>query len=312
MVPGTHGLTPGVTVADMLAAVAPGARDVAFVAEDLLSLASANIQFQDLERIAARLDALAQDGVEGAVIIQGTDSIEETAFAIELLSAPKIPVVFTGAMRGASQPGADGPANLAAAIEVARRGPGEAGVLVTLNDEVHAARYVRKAHTTALNAFSSGDAGPIGRIHEGRLRLYRDVPPSLGRHTPRGAAPWPKVAIQTVGLDPQSDLLDGLAGLGYAGCILEAMGAGHVPEMLVPSIAALTRHMPVALCSRTGAGRVCERTYGYGGSETDLLSRGVLSGGGVSSLKARVALALCLAAHGQDAVSAFLEIVERI
>ena len=305
---GDRGLTPAMTISEILSSVVTGGEDVSFISRDILSIASASIRHQDLTVIAAVMDELSSDGVEGVVIVQGTDTIEETAFAVELLCAPKLTIAFTGALRAASQFGADGPANLAAAIQVALHWPDHAGVLVVLNDEVHAARHVRKMHTTALSAFSSGDFGLVGRMHEGQLRLFRGTLPGLGRHAVGSGGPWPKVALQVVGLNQEPDLLEGLPRLGYAGCVLEAMGSGHVPETLVPVIQSLTTNMPVVLCSRAHAGRVCERTYGYPGSETDLLRRGVLSGGGLSGLKARIALALCVAAHGRDAASAFAEI----
>lgn len=293
---GPAGLEPALGVADMLEGLAPAG--VECVARDLAALPSANLGWGELSSIVDLLRELVREGVRGAVLVQGTDTLEETAFALELLLEPSIPVVFTGAMRAPSQLGADGPANLSAAIEVAASAPPDLGVVVVMNDEAHAARRVRKAHTTSVAAFTSGDPGPLGRMHEGRLRLWGAALARLPRLGPVGAAGPPKVAIETLVLGGDPDLLERLPELGYRGCVVEAMGAGHAPRALVPALSGLAARMPVVLCSRTGAGRICEATYGYAGAETDLLARGLIPGGGLTGPKARIALQLCLATPG--------------
>jgi L-asparaginase len=309
---GPNGLQPSLSASQLLATLGPGRRDLSILTEDIRAVASANITLADLAVVSSRAAALAEQGRQGLVIVQGTDTLEETAFALELLVGPGLPLVCTGAMRGASQLGSDGAANIAAAIEVAATASGDSGAMVVLNGEVHAARYVRKAHTTALNAFSSGGAPLLGLIHEGAFRPAHVQLPSLGRHPAPAGRAWPRVALLTVGLGPEPELFEQLPQLGFAGCVIEAMGAGHVPERLLPAIDALIAEMPVVLCSRAAFGPVCERTYGYRGSETDLLARGVLSGGALSSLKARIALAVCLATYGSGAAEAFKRIVSLV
>jgi L-asparaginase len=180
-----------------------------------------------------------------------------------------------------------------------------------MNGELHAARYVVKSHTTALDAFSSGDHSPVGRIHEGRVRMMGGPLERLGHRGALSAGPWPKVALAKIGIGQDPDLLLALPSFGYRGCVLEAMGGGHVPARLVPAIEQLIELMPVILCSRAARGRVCEDTYGYPGSERDLLSRGVLSGGGLTGLKARVALTIMLKGCA-EATCAFTRIAEAL
>jgi len=170
---------------------------------------------------------------------------------------------------------------------------------------------VRKAHTTSVAAFTSGDMGPLGRIHEGRLRLQREDLSRLPQLGPAPSAGLPKVALQSLVLDGDTDILSQLPELGYRGCVVEAMGAGHAPKSLVPLLADLAAQMPVVLCSRTGFGRICEATYGYPGAETDLLARGLIPGGGLTGIKARIALQLCLATSG-SASDLFRAIAEAV
>ena len=126
--------------------------------------------------LRARIEAAFAAGIDGAVVIQGTDTIEESAFLLDVLVGGDRPVVMTGAMRGADAPGADGPANLLAAARVAvsdaARG---SGTLAVLNYDIHAARFVQKTHTTLPSAFASPLVGPIGAVAEGRPRIYARV-----------------------------------------------------------------------------------------------------------------------------------------
>jgi len=292
MTGGASGLTPALALADLLAAAGLDAAGVE--ARDIAAVPSANLTFDHMADLAMQIEQARADGASGVVVVQGTDSLEETAFAVELLCALGGGVVFTGAMRAPAQTAPDGPANILAAIAGARAAPSGLGVLATLNDEFHAARWVAKRHTTALGAFGSPDHGPMGRMHEGQARFSVDSLPPLARLTP-GMGARPKVALLPVAMDPDGVLFEALPDLGFAGLVVEAMGAGHVAERLVRPLERLAGVMPVVLCSRTGAGRVCERTYGYPGAETDLIRRGLIPGGGLNGLKARVALTLALA-----------------
>lgn len=240
-------------------------------------------------------DRLAGD-ISGAVVVQGTDTIEETAFLLDLLVDSDKPVVVLGAMRGAEAPGADGPANLlAGVITVASEAARGLGTLVVLNDTIHAARFVQKASTMLPSAFQSPGTGPLGFVVEGEARIISRVVrrPAISGATEGGDAP---VALITITLGDDGRLIPGLPALGYRGVVVEAMGVGHVPASIVPALEALAGSLPVVLSSRIASGSVFARTYGFPGSEIDLLGRGLINGGELGGLKARLLLSTLLSA----------------
>jgi L-asparaginase len=246
------------------------------------------------DAVSLAREAEARPDVAGLVVTQGTDSIEETAFALDLLVDREAPVVVTGAMRNPTVPGTDGPANLLAAVRVAAGEEARGlGTVVVMNDEIHAARFVRKAHAQNPAAFSSAPAGPVGYLYEGRPRVV--VRPAGRRRI--GLSPDAEdrpVALYKVAFGDDGRLLREVERLGYEGLIVEAMGGGHLPASMVGTVEELAGRMPVVLASRTGGGEVLKRTYGFPGSEMDLLGRGLIPAGPLDGLKARILLSLLL------------------
>lgn len=294
------GVSPALTAADLTGSV-PGLAEVAELhVGQFLQQPSSALTLTDLLRLRDEMDARVAAGTRGLVVSQGTDSLEETAYVLDLLWRHEAPVVVTGAMRNPAQPGADGPANLLAAVRVAAGAAARgAGVVVVMADEIHAARFVRKSHTSSPAAFRSPAAGPIGWVTEGRaVLLTRPARPAHLAFTAGLSATddLPPVALVRVGLGEDGRLLAPLADLGYRGAVIEGFGGGHVTPAMVPHLAALVRQMPVILASRTGAGEVLARTYRFCGSETELLKLGLIRAGTLDGLKARLLLTLCLAA----------------
>jgi L-asparaginase len=293
--PGTGGVVPALSARDLVAAV-PGlaACAVTLRVRDFRRLPGASLTIDDLTALCAAIRGELEQGTEGVVVTQGTDTIEETAFLLDLLHAGEAPVVVTGAMRNPTLPGADGPANLYAAVLVAAdpqmRG---AGCVVVLNDEVHAARTVRKSHTTSPSAFTSPGHGPLARLVEGRIRRTGTRPP---RTTVPCDADQPRqatVGIYTVSLGDDGRLLELLDG-HCDGLVVAAFGAGHVPQRIAGILEKFASRIPVLLTSRIGNGPVLTQTYSFPGSEQDLLSKGVIDTGDLGPYKARLLLHLLL------------------
>lgn len=287
------GVAPTLTGEDLVADV-PQIADVAEVsATSFRQMSSGELTLDDLIELADEIEARISDGASGTVITQGTDTIEETSFVLDLLLDREEPVVVTGAMRNPTLPGADGPANLLAAVQVAASEAARGlGTLVVMNDEIHAARFVRKTHTQNPATFRSDPTGPVGWVSEGNVHIAQH--PVGGRHLavePGGERP---VALHTASLGDDGRVIPELSRLGYEGLVVEAMGGGHVPAAVADGLEALAREMPVVLASRTGSGDVLTKTYGFPGSEIDLIGRGLIPAGMLDGLKARLLLSLLL------------------
>ena len=286
------GIAPTLTADNLIESVPQLGQVAILEAITHFSMPGASLSIQNLADVARLLNEKLTSGMDGAVVVQGTDTIEDTAFVLDMLAGHGKPVVVTGAMRGPQAAGADGPASLLAAVAVAAdRRVSELGVVVVLNDEIHAARWVQKSHTSLTSAFESPGTGRLGIVAEGQVEIFmrpkRDLLPITA------ALNHPSRVVQvTLGLGEEGWLLPALSGLGYTGAVIEGMGAGHVPAAAVDAISKLVDQMPVILCSRVRAGRVFTQTYGFAGSEMDLIKRGAIPCGHLSSAKARLLLTL--------------------
>ncbi|QUH01893.1 asparaginase [Saccharopolyspora erythraea] len=280
---------------DQLLTAVPGLDQVAALEVDSLDpVPSCSIGWAQVLEVADRIERARQAGLDGVVITQGTDTIEETSFAWDLLSANGMAVVVTGAMRHSDHPGADGPANLLDAVRLAATPAARShGVLVTLASEIHTARTVRKRHTSSIAAFTS-PTGSVGEIVEDRVHL---APPD-SRHVlltaPTHPAEIPRIPLVRACLGDGGWWLT--AAQAAPGVVIEGMGGGHLPIAEAMRLREFAHRMPVVLTSRTGAGDVLRQTYGgFTGSETDLLDAGLIPAGDLDGMKARVALSLALA-----------------
>jgi len=298
----SQGVAPTLSAADLLDAV-PGleAAGIAIEVHDVRCLPGASLQFADIVELVQTIRRRVDDGaIAGAVVTQGTDTIEEAAWLIDLLHDGDAAVVVTGAMRNPTMAGADGPANILAAVQVAASPAARGcGALVVFADDVHAARHVRKTHSMSVAAFTSSNSGPIGRVSEGTVRLWsRPAPawkPVMEHPELLDRLHEPRVAVLTAVLGQDDELLR-TVGAACDGLVVAGFGAGHVPATWAPVLGELAARIPVILSTRTGAGPVASRTYGFAGSESDLLARGLIGAGFLDPYKARILLQVLLAA----------------
>jgi L-asparaginase len=304
---GGSGVEPSLTGEALVGDVPEIAQVAEVTAESFRQVPGSELTLDDLIELSAENKGRIDEGYKGVVVTQGTDTIEETAFVLDLLVDTDAPVVVTGAMRNPTLPGAEGPANLLASVQVAisevTRG---VGTVVVLNDEIHAARFVQKTHTSNPATFRSPLTGPIGWVAEGNVRIA--TRPVETHHIALPAETRERqVALYTVALGDDGRLLSSIGQSGYEGLVIEAFGAGHVPSVMAEPLENLAEEMPVVLASRTGGGEVLRNTYGFTGSETDLLERGLINAGMLDGPKARLFLSLLLrsGAGKQEITGAF-------
>lgn len=291
------GAVPTLDGAALVAAVPELASAAQVSATSFMQVPGAQLTLEDVVALSREIRRHVEEGAAGVVVTQGTDTIEEVAFALDLLLDFEATVVVTGAMRNPTVAGADGPANLLAAVQVAASMEARGlGVLVVFNDEIHAARYVQKTHTTSTATFGSPLTGPVGWVIEGRVRIANRPParPGIKLKTDRTTEPVTPVALLTASLGDDGRLIEEVPRLGYGGLVYQAFGAGHVHPVAATKLKQLASTMPVIMASRTGSGETLRHTYGFPGSESDLLGGGLIGAGMLDGPKARILLSLLL------------------
>ncbi len=237
-------------------------------------------------------ETLARQDIDGVVITHGTDTLEETAYFLDLAIRHEKPIVFVAAMRNNSELGNDGPANLAAAIcTAASEDSKNKGVLIVLNNEVNSAREATKTHTLALGTFKSPDFGPLGIIDGSEVLYYRDI--LSHEHIETDTIEENVMLLKSyTGMD--SELINYCVDAGYKGFVIEAMGRGNLPPATLPGIKrAIANDIPVIIVSRCPSGRVLD-SYGYEGGGRTLKNAGACLGFNLNGQKARIKLMLAL------------------
>jgi L-asparaginase len=282
------GAAPGLDAAELVAAV-PGL-EVGEV-RTVRSLPGVQLALDDALAIAREAAAEAARG-RGVVVTTGTDTLEELGVLTDAVLAPDSgPVVLTGAIRPAAEPGADGPANLRDAVAVARSAP--PGAYVVFAGEIHAARHARKVDSTSPRAFGSPRTGPLGSAGEDRADLRAPAPAPLGLDVTRLDFTVPIVGTW---LGDDAALVRAALALPADGLVLVALGAGHVAPAVLDALAGA--EVPVAATVRPERGALLRATYGFHGSEQDLRAAGVVDAAALSPQAARMRL---LAALGTGA-----------
>ena len=283
------GAVPSLTAEALLRGIPGFVPALPVSARSVLQLPSASIGLGDMVAVLDWCEARAAEGAAAIILTQGTDSIEETAWFLDLFWSHDIPLIVTGAMRTPDSAGADGPANLQAALQTAQTAESAGrGVLVVMNDTIHAARRVRKSDSLAVQTFCSGSAGALGRMVEGSPVYFAPPLPRL-RALPPPRRSDHEVALIAMALGTGPGLLrHALSSGDFSAVVIAGFGAGHVSQSLAGLIGEFAATRPVIVCSRCGDGPTTRATYGYAGSEIDLTARGAWMGGWLSPLKARI------------------------
>jgi len=270
--------------------------------EEFAALPSSHFQLDTLWSIRDEVAGIVTESdIAGVVITHGTDTLEETAYLLDLTIEGDKTIVLTGAMRTASDPGYDGRSNLIAAVEVAAAPDARGlGAVIVMNDEIHAARFATKAHTLSPASLQSPGWGPIGRVNGGCVNIT---------HRPeRQVLPWlglePNVILLKLGVAMETHLLDYALSRGARGLVIEAFGSGRVPPSWVPVIEkARTWGVTVVIASRCSSGPMWDN-YSYSGAYRELRELGCLFADELNAQKARIKLMVSLAsAQTPDEVS---------
>ena len=229
---------------------------------------------------------------DGVVITHGTDTLEETAYFLDTMEIPHIPIILTGAMRSSNELGSDGVYNYLSALRVASDDKAiDKGVLVVMNDEIHAAKYVTKTHTTNVSTFQTPTHGPLGLIMKQEILYFKTAEPRVRFDLDRieGLVP-----IITVYAGMTDELLDMLDWDKVDGLIIQAFGAGNIPKETAQKLESLLhKGIPVALVSRCFNG-IAEPVYAYQGGGVQLQKAGVLFVKELNAQKARLKLLIAL------------------
>ena len=246
------------------------------------------------------------DHYDGFVITHGTDTLEETAYFLDTMEVPHKPIVLTGAMRSSNELGSDGVYNYLSALRVASDDKAaDKGVLVVMNDEIHAAKYVTKTHTTNVSTFQTPTHGPLGLIMKHEILYFKTAEPRVRFDLDKIQGLVPIIPVYAGMTEELLDLLpvDQLDGL-----IIQAFGAGNVPKETAQKLNALIREgLPIALVSRCFNG-IAEPVYAYEGGGVCLQNAGVFFVKELNAQKARLKLLIAInAGHRGDELRAYME-----
>lgn len=237
---------------------------------------------------------------DGVVITHGTDTLEETAYFLDTMKLPDLPVILTGAMRSSNELGSDGVYNYLNALRVASHDKARGrGVLVVMNDEIHAAKYVTKTHTTNVGTFQTPTHGPLGLVMKHEILYFNSVEPRVRFDLDRITGLVPIIPAYA---GMKTELLDMLDAKKLDGLIIEAFGAGNLPQEVASKLLSfLEAGLPIALVSRCFNG-IAEPVYAYAGGGVQLHQNGIFFVKELNAPKARLKLLIALNAglKGQE------------
>ncbi|MCJ1779042.1 asparaginase [Mammaliicoccus sciuri] len=240
-------------------------------------------------------ESIDKDEYDAFVITHGTDTLEETAYLLDLTIDTKLPIILTGAMRSSNEIGSDGLYNYVSALKVASTDEAQnKGVMVVFNDEIHTAKNVTKTHTSNTSTFQSPNYGPIGSVTKTQV-LFHHQPFPYKKYP--NINPDIKIGIVKAHMDLSSDLLDFFVEKQYDGLIIEALGQGNMPPTALQGIQnLLDSDIPVVMVSRSFNG-IVGGIYAYEGGGYQLQQMGIILSNGLNGQKARLKLLVGLSNH---------------
>lgn len=258
---------------------------------DFLNVPSPHIRLEHMMTLYQKIKA-EQANFDGFVITHGTDTLEETAYFLDTMAIPEKPIVLTGAMRSSNELGSDGIYNYQTALRVAADEKStDKGVLVVMNDEIHAAKYVTKTHTTNVSTFQTPTHGPLGLVTKREILYFKTAEPRVRFDLSAVSGTVPIIKAYA---DMDTVLLEALTKTDISGLVIEALGAGNLPPTILPTIKKLLeRGLPIILVSRCFNG-IAEPVYAYQGGGIQLEQDGILFVKELNAQKARLKLLIAL------------------
>lgn len=264
---------------------------------DFFNLPSPHMTLENMLQLYQKIRS-EQENYDGFVITHGTDTLEETAYFLDTMDIPTKPIVLTGAMRSSNELGSDGVYNCLNALRVASdTKSADKGVLLVMNDEIHAAKYVTKTHTTNVSTFQTPTHGPLGLVTKREILYFKNAEPRVRFHLNHINGTVPIIKAYA---DMDTILLDSLHNHNISGLVIEALGAGNLPPTVLASVTRLLeQHIPIVLVSRCFNG-IAEPVYAYEGGGVELHRKGILFVKELNAQKARIKLLIALNAGLKD------------
>ncbi|MEB5685707.1 asparaginase [Mammaliicoccus lentus] len=240
-------------------------------------------------------DAIEKDAYDAFVITHGTDTLEETAYLLDLTIDTSLPIILTGAMRSSNEIGSDGLYNYVSALKVASEDEARnKGVMVVFNDEIHTAKNVTKTHTSNTSTFQSPNYGPIGSVTKTHVIFHHQ--PFPYKKYPE-INPNTKIGLIKAHMDISSDIFNFFVEHQYNGLVVEALGQGNLPPTALDGLHKLMdAHIPVVVVSRSFNG-IVDGIYAYEGGGSQLQNMGLIFSNGLNGQKARLKLLVGLSNH---------------
>lgn len=267
--------------------------DIVITSKELFYLPSPHITPKEMLELKETIEKACQkDQIDGIVITHGTDTLEETAYFLDLTLNVKIPVVITGAMRSSNELGSDGLYNLVSSIQVAASTEAaDMGVLVVMNDEVHSAKNATKTHTSNVATFQSPQYGPIGIVNKRGVSFHHKP---VNRTHLKADHLTKQVMLLKAYAGMDETILKAIAEVKPDGLVIEALGQGNLPPTLMPSLAKLMNAgVKIVIVSRCFNG-IVQDIYSYEGGGKTLKEAGIIFSNGLNGQKARLKLMIAL------------------